>query len=669
MRCIMRDGQCVRCCCPKGVASSVPSATGRGTTNDRGVALIITLLLLFLLSVIGLAAVVTGSSDLMINGYYRNYRGSFYAADSGVNIARQALYNYFNDPSNLPSGSSFASPPVAQAWATNAQNSINNAFGNTYSLNSYGQASGSWAESFTITATITPGSGTQPAVTKDSGNNITGYSYNYVYQLTAVGKSQGSEQATVFDQGNIAVGIAPGAGTTANQVSFSAFGAFIDSFSACSAPLVPGYMTGPMYAKGEWNFGTSSPGYTFTDPVTQTDSTFSYWPSNGGCRQSNQPKYGSIVPTFQSGYNLNSAAIPLPQNAFSQKWAVLDGKGCGENNGNVCGDSTSPAVASPTNAQMSAKLMNASQTAYPTSGASSGVYLPYSCSGSTCTMNPDGGGILVEGNAAVTLTSSGTSSQVFTIVQGSSSSQVTTTVTVNSTTNTTTLQQTSGKTTTTVNIAGVPQDLLTGSAATMLYVDGSITSLSGPSSGAAIQDNSMVSVVSNGDVTVTGNITYNTVPVTTSANQVINSTCCAGDPIDTLIPQYQNMNQVLGIFTANGNFILNPARSGANIEVDGSIAMISQAGETNSNIGHMVTANSVGTFTNIGGRVENRAYGVNMNKSNVYFDRRFTARSNFAPPWFPSTSVAQNVIASTVTALPGANPPSRTTWLCKTAGQ
>jgi Tfp pilus assembly protein PilX len=654
---------------PQGIPASLLSPIDCRKATDRGVALIITLLLLFLMSVIGLAAVVTGSSDLMINGYYRNYRGSFYAADSGLNIARQSIYNYFNDPANLPSGSSFASPPVAQTWATNAQESVNDAFGSSYSLNNYGQADGSWAESFTVTATITPGSGTQPSVTKDSGNNITGYTYNYVYQLTSVGKSQGSEEATVFGQGNIAVNIAPGAGTTSNTVSFSAFGAFIDSFSACSAPLVPGYLTGPMYAKGSWNFGTNSPGYTFTDPVTQTDSQFSYWPSNGGCRQSSQPKYGSIVPTFQSGYNLNSASIPLPQNAFSQEWAVLDGKGCGENNGNVCGDTTSPPVNSPTAADLHAKLLSPSGTAYPTSGASSGVYLPYSCTGGTCTMNPDGGGILVEGDASVTLTSSGTSSQVFTVVQGSSHSQVTTTVTVNSTTNTTTVQQTSGHTTTTVSINGVPQDLLTGNPATMVYVDGDITSLSGPNSGAAIQDNSMVTVVANGDITVTGNITYNTVPVTTSANQVIDSSCCAGDPIDTLIPQYENMNQVLGIFTANGNFILSPTRSGSNIEVDGSIAMISQAGETNSNIGHMATGNSVGTFTNIGGRVENRAYSVNMNKSNVYFDRRFTARSNFAPPWFPSTSVAQDVIASTVAALPGANPPSRTTWLFKTGGQ
>ena len=50
--------------------------------NDRGIALVITLLLLLLMSVLGLAAVLSSSSDLLINGYYSNYRGSFYAADS-----------------------------------------------------------------------------------------------------------------------------------------------------------------------------------------------------------------------------------------------------------------------------------------------------------------------------------------------------------------------------------------------------------------------------------------------------------------------------------------------------------------------------------------------------------------------------------------------------------
>ena len=85
------------CSSAKDLAPSARPAPGCGRINDRGVALIVTLLLLFLLSIIGLAAVLTSSSDLLINGYYRNYRGSFYAADSGLNIARQEIYNYFDN--------------------------------------------------------------------------------------------------------------------------------------------------------------------------------------------------------------------------------------------------------------------------------------------------------------------------------------------------------------------------------------------------------------------------------------------------------------------------------------------------------------------------------------------------------------------------------------------
>ena len=68
-------------------------------------ALIITLLLRISSSpIVGLAAVLSSSSDTTINGYYKNYRGSFYAADSGVNMGREALYTYFqnNSPAFWP---------------------------------------------------------------------------------------------------------------------------------------------------------------------------------------------------------------------------------------------------------------------------------------------------------------------------------------------------------------------------------------------------------------------------------------------------------------------------------------------------------------------------------------------------------------------------------------
>jgi hypothetical protein len=696
--------------------------------------------LLFLLSVIGLAAVMSSSSDLMINGYYKNYRGSFYAADSGLNIARQAMYNYFqnNSPASWPSTQATANT-AGTTLATSATSNITSLYGNSYSLNSQGQAGNSVPASFVITsASVTSGT---PTGTQTSGS-YTKWAYVYTYSLTSQGSSQGSEATIIKEKGTITVNVTQGSGTTTTNVNFSAFGAFIDSFSACQGPLVQGYLTGPMYAHGEWNFGSGSPGYTFTDVVSQTDSTFSYYNGNNPCTQSASVPYGSVNPTFQSGYSLGVAPVTLPPNDFSQKWAVLDGKGCGEGT-NVCGNTSSAAPPQPTAQDMvNHNMQNVSQQPYatgsPLTAATSGVFLPYTCTSGTCSLTPTAGGVYVEGSGSgvstsVTMSttngaggSSNPSGQVITVAQttggttSSSSSSTTTcnqwgwncnttttttTTTVTPTTYTTvtidpvagtttvssytsnqtsvnvstgggggwgggggggtTTNSTTNTATTNLTLSGVPQSLVTSPQnATMVYVNGDVN-VSGPSSGAAIQNNSMVTLTANGDITQTGNLLYATEPVTTSANQSVagsSPACCSGSPADTLIPQYQNMNQVLGLFTANGNFILSPTTSGADIETDASVAMISQAGSTNSNIGHIETGTSVGTWTNIGGRMENRAYGVSMGSSNVYYDRRFSARSNFAPPWFPATSVSQSVVSSTITASSQPSTPSRTFW-------
>jgi len=98
---------------------------------------------------------------------------------------------------------------------------------------------------------------------------------------------------------------------------------------------------------------------------------------------------------------------------------------------------------------------------------------------------------------------------------------------------------------------GVPtqKDPSTGSVtrdAKMPYVDGDITSLSGPGQGvAAIQDNTALTLTAAKDVTVTGDILYKTPPVTTTREQI------PGAPADTLIPGNDH-GQVLGILHGNG---------------------------------------------------------------------------------------------------------------------
>src|SRR5579884_3446399 len=113
------------------------------------------------------------------NGYYRGYRGSFYAADSGLNIARQQMVNQL-----LAAGSgalSATAQPIPAGTASTVVSTINAAFGNSYqSLNS-GQAAGSWPESFKLdssgttlsapTCTVIGGGGTCAAPT----GPLTGY--------------------------------------------------------------------------------------------------------------------------------------------------------------------------------------------------------------------------------------------------------------------------------------------------------------------------------------------------------------------------------------------------------------------------------------------------------------------------------------------------------------
>src|SRR5580704_9700362 len=92
------------------------------SSRTRGVALIITLILLLLLSAASLAIVLLVSSDTMINGFYRSYRGSFYAADSGVNVVVEAMASAINtagvQAANPPlSVGGTAIPATAQTWA------------------------------------------------------------------------------------------------------------------------------------------------------------------------------------------------------------------------------------------------------------------------------------------------------------------------------------------------------------------------------------------------------------------------------------------------------------------------------------------------------------------------------------------------------------------------
>jgi Tfp pilus assembly protein PilX len=588
--------------------------------KQQGITLVTTLLLLMLLMGMSLTMVLAVSSESLINGFYGRYRGSFYAADSGVAAARQQMMT--NLKNAIPAGFNPATAPIANTTTagTNAQTAITGAFGNFTVVNT----ANSWQEQFKVTNVAVPPPNTVITCTPQGQSPInatcagpftatpTAYVYSFPYSITVVGQSQGTEVATLVDSGTIFLN-ASATAASYNQ-SFAAWGMFIGTYALCSADLVPGTITGPVFTNGSWNFSNSGP-YTFTDPVGQSGAQAGW--DNGGCIGSATPTNG-IHPTFTGGFNVNQPSVTLPPNSFNQEQAVLDGIGIASN--------------PPTNAQLNAVLKNAAGTAYPTGGAASGVYVPYSVSGSPAVKTFTGGGIFVQGNAAITLspTTSSTTSQTYTIVQGG----VTTTLTIDPAAGSagTTTISTTGLGTQVIN--GVPQQLssvgLTLGDATMLYVNGAITSLSGPGQGqAAIQNGTALSVVSSGsnDITVTGDILYKTEPVT------MTGTPTSTPPIDQLVPA-NNTGQVLGIFTAGGNVNLQNGQSNGNLEIDASIATISATGSG----GIVNTGNSINTLTIVGGRIQNTIQNIGATTRNVLFDRRFLS-GGFAPPWFPSTTV------------------------------
>lgn len=586
----------------------------RARNGERGVALVITLLMLTIMVALSLVMIVALSSDTMINGYYRNYRGSFYAADSGLNIARQRLVNELlaQVPSTFPA----SSYPLPAGADTTVQTAISAAYGSSYSQLNTGGASGSWPESFEVSAVTLAAAAWPPTVTSvDSHGDPATYQYTYNYSLTSLGRSQGSEQATVSESGSIILNVTlmPSGATT---TSFAAWGMFIDQSTQCSGSyLVPGTISGPVFTNGAWTFGASG-SYLYTDTVGSASSTFGYQFSLT-CKTSSAQFYTyggtTIRPTFQGSpqVNLGAAAVTMPDNDFSQKRAVLDGLGTD--------------TSAVTNAQLNAVLKNISGTAYPIGGATSGVYINYP---GTTGSAVSGGGIYVEGDAQVTLTSSGASAEVFTITQGST----TTTVTVDKVANTTIF--TSGSTT--KNLTGVPRNLVgTPVPATILYVNGNITALKGPGEGvAAVNDGAQVTITAKTNITITGDLLYKTQPVTKTQNEI------PGTPADTLIPG-NDRGQVFGIFTAGGDIRLANAQSSRNLEIDASLATIATGGSG----GVVNTGSSINTLSIVGGRIQNQMKNINATTRNVFFDRRFSS-GTLAPPWFPLTTITQAGIDS-----------------------
>ena len=121
----------------------------RARQSENGIALITTLLLLMLLTGMVVAMVMAINSDMLINGFYRDFRGGFYAADSGLAVVRQDMANQMvlaiPDEFDMKT-----SQPIAPGTEDTVRNSLIATYGGaSYKSINYGMAA-SWPATFQL---------------------------------------------------------------------------------------------------------------------------------------------------------------------------------------------------------------------------------------------------------------------------------------------------------------------------------------------------------------------------------------------------------------------------------------------------------------------------------------------------------------------------------------
>ncbi len=650
--------------------------SNKGTGSERGMALITSLLATTMLLGLGMAVVLSATTDTVTTKAQRVGEQSFFVADAGVGIARRALEQALSEEiekirdgttpiySNPPaSGGQFPDvqvipPPVANgSWVSQpAFYQRVKARADALTRNSarddeFDQLNGS---NFSVTFSPLTGSLTLVKQTPNQATQVV--LFHYAIQVT--GRTTAGGSATVNETGRLSTNInltfGPPSGSFRN-FSFSGFGAFFDvgdDPNHLNYVLVPGTFSGPVHTNSHFAFYTGWQ-YTFRNVISQVDSNIRLY-YNTFVPIPTTRDYAGSIHTSADGYKQVSA-VPLPANNFSQEYAVINGTGI--TNRNADGTAVDPPAVIPvdgsgnplavldtnghvTTAALAANLRNAQNTPPATSGGSlvNGVYIS-SSDGSTIS----GAGIYVQGDADdIKLLADTNGDQVYVITQGST----TTTIRESYTNNTTTVS--SGSSTRTYS--GLPTDKsdpTNPKKGVSLFVNGGITSLRGgkdsSTSQPAIASNTALTITAKRSIKVTGDLKYK--------DPVVNSD---GTPVSNIA----DVKNVLGLFTSDGNIYLDAKTAYSNnpdlsIEIDAANCVFntdtsndSQAPSTQQEggittwfgSGHQ-TPSSSARIRLVGSDVEKNNSLVDYYNGDTYFDVRFSG-GGFRPPFFPGTTYA-----------------------------
>ena len=617
-----------------------------------------------------MAVVFSATMDTVTTKSARVSEQAFFAADAGIGIARRAITKSFEnrlaqlkadllaetvtpylnparvDANTFPDVQLLPDPDTTAGQSstfysdvlTNAVSLCNNSSRNSRMSNLNGTS---------FTASFSPLSGKLELI-KNSATQAT-QSMVFRYTITVTGMTEAGGTATVSETGRLSTAITLLASNGVNNsrsFAFSGFGAFFDyGDTQANAPLASGTFSGPVHTNTHFAF-LSSRSVAFRNVVSQVDSQIRYdnlSNTNGNHAIPNADITG--IDISAEGYQ-QTAAVPLPTNAFSQEYAVINATGITDldsNNNPI--DLPAAIPASPatvldssgrvTAAALRLNLRNASNAQPTISGGTiaNGVYIS-SADGNAIS----GAGIYVQGNASdIQIYGDSNGDQVYVIVQGST----TTTVRTSFANNQTTISSGSNSRTMTgiFKDKGDPANIKNGA---MLFVNGAINSLRGGKTSSmdrpAVATDTRLTITAQADITVTGDLKYQQ-PVALSTGEAVSG--------------IGSITNVLGIFTNDGNVNLAPnatynTPSGSDLSLEMNAAVVAFNSNT-SNDGGAIKGSIVytgGTATQssdrwrlVGSRVQSKINTIGYTYRDIFFDTRFSG-GTFAPPFFPGTNYA-----------------------------
>lgn len=415
--------------------------------NERGVALVATLLVLLALTALVSLYAMRTISEKNVTVNHRVANRALYAADSGTEAAKQQITAYAK--TKLDS--------LTNVWAGNGA-----VIPNPTALFP--------VSGMTTTLTSNPAyNATTTVVFEDSTLQLQSQVFYYRYSTTSNGSFKEGVKR-VLSEGRLRV--------SATRGSFADYLIFTNTHLTGSGGAIwfnsTGNFDGRVHTNGQFRFAYSP---TFHDLASSVNAKAWYY-NNGSNVELSADRNGSIdVPNFYGGLRRSDSPIALPTNSFGQERAAIGGNP---------GDTSAP-----TNAEINAALgTNSGSPALP---PPNGVYVPNSGGWVT-------GGIFTQGDVnEMTMSPGGAGIQVITITDASN---VVTTVTVNTTSQTTTVAR--GASTSTYN--GVPRGCNYVKGA-VNSIHGPARNGSGVVQSAIIPDFQM-SVVTTGDCVIQGDIKY-----------------------------------------------------------------------------------------------------------------------------------------------------------------